>query len=181
MTNLVALCFIIAGLAHSAGPEVELYHVYEIGLPGNKTHENPFDVNVSATVSGPEKRKLDVPGFYDGEGIWKIRFSPDALGVWSWSTTSDDPELNGQTGEVKCVPNTHPQIHGGLTTDTAHPYHFVYQDGTRYFLMGYECDWLWALDLNSPDIDRLRTFVNEISSYGGYNHIVTQAYAHHTK
>ena len=177
---LLNLCFVMVSLAHSEEPQVEQYHVYEIHLHSGRTHGNPFDVSVSATIRGPEDRELDVAGFYDGEGVWKIRFSPDALGLWSWTTTSDDPELDGGTGKVKCVPNTHPQIHGGLAIDADHPHHFVYQDGTRYFLMGYECDWLWALDLGSPDTCHLETFVNEISNYGGFNHIVTQAYAHYT-
>jgi hypothetical protein len=178
---LLILCFAIVSLAHSAEPEVEQYHVYEIHLLSGTTHDNPFDVTVWATIRGPEDRELDVPGFYDGEGIWKIRFSPDCPGVWLWTTTSDEPDLDGETGEIKCVPNTHPQIHGGLTIDADRPHHFVYQDGTRYFLVGYECDWLWALDLNSPDIRQLETFVHEISTYGGFNHVVTQAYAHYTK
>lgn len=178
---LLMLCLVTVNLAHSAESEVEQYHICEIGLRSGTTHENPFDVNLSASITGPEDKELHVPGFYDGDGIWKIRFSPDLPGVWTWSTRSDDPELNGQTGEVQCIPNTHPQIHGRLISDPKHPYHFIYQDGTRYFLMGYECDWLWALNLGSPGIDRLETFVNEISNYGGFNYIVTQAYAHYAK
>ncbi len=178
---LLISCFVAVNSAHSAEPAVEQYHIYEIRLLSEAKHSNPFDVNVSATVSGPENRKLQVPGFYDGDGVWKVRFSPDALGLWSWTTTSDDPELSGQTGEVRCVKNTHPQIHGGLMIDAEHPYHFIYQDGTRYFLLGYECDWLWALDLNSPDTEQLERFINEISDYGAFNHVVTQTYAHYTK
>jgi hypothetical protein len=36
-------------------------------------------------------------------------------------------------------------LHGGLIVDPLHPHHFIWQDGTRYFLMGYECDFLWIL------------------------------------
>ena len=178
---LLILCFAIASSAYSTETEIEQYHVCEIRLHSGTTHENPFNVDVSAAIRGPEERELDVPGFYDGDGVWKIRFSPDAIGDWLWSTTSGDPKLNDQAGRLKCVPNTHPQIHGGLMIDKDHPRHFIYQDGTRYFLMGYECDWLWALDLGKPDTHHLEAFVDEISKYGGFNHIVTQAYAHYTK
>lgn len=178
---LLMLCLVMVNLAHSAESEVEQYRVYEIRLHSGATHENPFDLSLSASITGPEDKELDVPGFYDGDGVWKIRFSPDLLGVWAWSTSSDDLELNGQTGEVECVLNTHSQIHGRLMRDPDHPHHFIYQDGTRYFLMGYECDWLWALDLGDPDTDHLESFVDEISKYGAFNYVVTQAYAHYAK
>jgi hypothetical protein len=34
-----------------------------------------------------------------------------------------------ETG-IRCVPNRHAAIHGALLVDPAHPYHFVYEDGT---------------------------------------------------
>ena len=37
-----------------------------------------------------------------------------------------------------------------LRVDPAHPYHFIYEDGTRYFLLGYEADWLWAPEMKDP-------------------------------
>jgi hypothetical protein len=30
----------------------------------------------------------------------------------------------------------------------------VYQDGTRYFLLGYEADWLWGADPLDPERNR---------------------------
>ena len=93
---LLMLCLVTVSLAHSAESEVEQYHICEIGLRSGTTHENPFDVSLSASITGPEGKELEVPGFYDGDGVWKLRFSPSLLGVWTWSTSSDDPELNGR-------------------------------------------------------------------------------------
>ena len=101
--------------------------------------------NCSGEFTGPDGVRLRVPGFYDGGGMWKIRFSPTHAGRWSLRTTSRTVALDGKTEpEIECAPNGHPQNHGGLKVDPAHPYHFIHEDGTRYFLLGYEADWLWG-------------------------------------
>ena len=33
-----------------------------------------------------------------------------------------------------------------IRVDKEHPHHFVFDDGTHFFMQGYEYDWLWALD-----------------------------------
>ncbi len=39
----------------------------------------------SATFS-LDHRNVDVTGFYDGDGIYRIRFMPDTPGHWHWQT-----------------------------------------------------------------------------------------------
>ena len=48
-------------------------------------------------------RTVDVAGFYDGDGIYRVRFSPDSVGRWSFETTSNAKELAGLTGGFECV------------------------------------------------------------------------------
>jgi hypothetical protein len=165
--------------AHAA-QQVEQYHPVEITLKGSAEHANPFMVDVSATVKGPGWIKMVVPGFYDGEGTWKVRFSPSELGLWQYATRCEaDPAMDWQRGQIECVPNTHPSIHGGLRVDAKHPYHFIYEDGTRYFLLGFEADWIWALDMSDPDMPNLKNFVDTIAAHG-FNHLVMNIYAHDT-
>ena len=38
----------------------------------------------------------EVPGFYDGDGIYRIRFSPAVLGIWRWQTASNVEPLDGK-------------------------------------------------------------------------------------
>jgi hypothetical protein len=140
---------------------------------------NPFTVAFSATVMGPEGREFKTNGFYEGQGNWKIRISPTIKGHWSLVTQSDTPDLNGKTVRFNCVRNTHPNIHGGLLVDREHPHHFVFEDGTRYFMLGYECDWLWALDLGKPDLKTTDTFLDKLAA-SGFNCILLNAYAHDT-
>lgn len=143
----------------------------------SRTVANPFRTAFSAIVSGPAGIELKVPGFYDGNGTWKVRVAPTVEGNWSLKTQSEFEELDRQEVFFACVRNPYPPIHGRLQVDPEHRYHFIYEDGTHYFLMGYECDWLWALDLGKSELTMLNPFLDKLAS-SGFNHIILNAYAH---
>ena len=52
-----------------------------------------------------------MPGFYDGDGVYRVRFMPDDEGSWSFRTRSNRPELNGLTGGFDCTA-AEPGAHG---------------------------------------------------------------------
>ena len=55
-------------------------------------------VQFSARFSqGSTSIKAD--GFYDGDGIYRVRFMPEQQGEWHYVTESSNPELAGRTGE----------------------------------------------------------------------------------
>jgi hypothetical protein len=143
-------------------------------IPGN-----PFEVSLSAEVTGPQGIKLTVPGFYDGEGIWKVRVSPTVEGAWSIVTHCALSAVDKQQGSFVCVANPSKDIHGGLRVDPQHPHQFIFEDGRHFLSMGYECDWLWALDSNDPELKTINPFLDKIASYG-FNFIILNAYAHDT-
>lgn len=158
---------------------IEQYGSHDFAFPAS-AGGNPFDVELAGEFTGPGGVHLRVPGFYDGSGVWKIRFSPVALGQWSLRTVSRVVALNGRTEtDIQCVPNRHPAIHGGLRVDPRHPHHFVYEDGTRYFLMGYEADWLWAVDMQDPERAKMHKLIDLIASRG-FDHVLVNVYAHDT-
>jgi len=140
-------------------------------------HDNPFSLHFASNVKGPNGVEFSTLGFSDGNGTWKVRVSPNTVGEWSLLTHSEDPQLDSKTVEFSCVQNANPLIHGGLLVDHDHPYHFVHEDGTRFFLMGYECDWLWALDMGSPNLPTLSPFLDKLMAHG-FNYILMTAYAH---
>ncbi len=172
--SFAAISLFLALAAGAPAVTIEQYHSHEFALPA-VVEGNPFDIELTGEFTGPGNIRLRVPGFYDGNGIWKIRFSPTRQGSWSLRTVSPAPTLHGKTeANIFGIANRHPQIHGGLRADPEHPYHFVYEDGTRYFLMGYECDWLWAL---APDAQR--RLIDQIAARG-FNHVLVNLYAHDT-
>ncbi|HEV2125446.1 MAG TPA: DUF5060 domain-containing protein [Chloroflexota bacterium] len=156
------------------------YHPCDLVFRSTTSHDNPFFVDVRASLEGPDGRATTVPGFYDGDGTWIIRVCPNAVGTWRYHTQSDDPQLDGQTGEVECVPNTNPRVHGALKVDPAHPHHFIYEDGHRPFVLGYEANWLWALGFLEQGEEQLRRFTGKIAAFG-FNHVFVNTYAHDTR
>ncbi len=160
--------------------QIARWQPYDFTFNSRNNHENPFEVDFTAKVKGPNGAEFTTPGFYDGNKTWKIRVAPDIEGKWLLETKSDDSGLNGKSVSFLCVPNNNANIHGGLLVDSEHPYHFIFEDGTRYFLMGYECDWLWALDMENKDLPVINAFLNKLKA-NGFNHIILNAYAHDTK
>lgn len=66
---------------------------------------NPFDVVLDIMFTGPDGTGFLAPAFYDGDGrggldgnIWRVRFSADQSGIWSWRTQSAEASLNGLRG-----------------------------------------------------------------------------------
>ena len=171
--------FAIAAVHLAASVTIEQYNTHDFTLRADAPG-NPFDVEVAGEFSGPNGQRLRVPGFYDGNGVWKIRFSPPALGAWTLRTISPLAALNARTEtEVECVANRNPKIHGGLRVDPSYPHHFVYEDGTRYFLMGYEADWLWGVEMNDPRRATMHRLIDLIAARG-FNHLMVNIYAHDT-
>jgi hypothetical protein len=168
----------IAAASLHAATSVEQYQVHDFTFRA-PVEGNPFEVELAGEFAGPGGVWLRVPGFYDGDGVWKIRFSPTRPGDWTLRTVSPAAALNGKQETVTCTANHDPQIHGGLLVDPAHPHHFVYEDGTRYFLMGYEADWLWAIDMLDPDRKAMHHLIDQTAARG-FNHVIVNVYAHDT-
>ncbi|HZQ44604.1 MAG TPA: DUF5060 domain-containing protein [Acidobacteriaceae bacterium] len=119
---------------HSAG-KVERWDVFELVLDGPK-EGNPFlDTWLKATFR-IGARDMAVDGFYDGEGVYRVRFMPDALGEWTYITDSSAPSLKGKTGAFETVA---PRAgnHGPIRVRDV--YHFGYSDGSPYFPFGTTC------------------------------------------
>jgi len=85
-------------------------------------------------------RTVQVDGFYDGEGVYRVRFMPDRDGEWRYTTFSNCPELDGKTGGFTCTPPA-PGNHGPVSVrDT---FHFGYANGTPHVSVGTTC-YAWA-------------------------------------
>ena len=98
-----ALTASAAALAPSS--TIEQWGFFEVSLSGPSTG-NPFkDITLTARFT-LEHRTVQVTGFYDGEGIYRIRFMPDAPGHWTYVTASSSPQLAGKTGAFTCSPPT---------------------------------------------------------------------------
>jgi hypothetical protein len=127
----------LIGVGMAAPPRtVPKWSVHEIAWTAVGRYANPCqEVNLRATFQGPAGVRQTVSGFWDGANTFKLRFTPTAEGRWTYTTASNDAGLNGKRGELICTAPK-PGSHGFIRRDAAHPYHFVYDDGTRYFMLG---------------------------------------------
>jgi hypothetical protein len=132
--------------------KVERWGVFELALKG-PSKGNPFvDVALSAEFRHGG-RVLKPEGFYDGDGLYRIRFSPDAEGLWQYVTRSNVSALNRHNGEFFCTPpraGNHGPVHVADSMQIVHaddtgssavsnPFHFAYADGTRFIQIGTTC------------------------------------------
>ena len=115
--------------------DVPQWEIFELTLPGPSSG-NPFvDVQLTASLSLGH-RTVMVDGFYDGSGRYKVRFMPDALGSWSYSTSCNSAVLSGKSGSFTCVAAVS-GAHGPVRVRNTS--HFAYADGTPFFPFGTTC------------------------------------------
>jgi hypothetical protein len=106
---------------------VERWGVFETQI---KLHEtgNPFGIALKAQFTRGH-RTVEVDGFYDGDGVYKVRFMPDSEGEWRW-------KFGDRSGTFVCTPPAKAN-HGPVSVRNA--FHFGYADGMRYCQFGTTC------------------------------------------
>ncbi len=136
-----------------------------------------FEVEFTATFSGPDSSTLTVPGFYDGGDHFVIRFAPPKSGHWTYLTSSSLPQLHQQKGTVHASAAPAHQ-RGPVGISARDPRKFAYADGTGYFPLAFEVDWLFAIDAENPaDIPRTRQLTRHIRD-NGFNQVVMNVFAY---
>jgi hypothetical protein len=173
--------------ASAAAVSVDRFEMHEVrlqqsdGIPAI----NPFELECFAIVthSVPKDKRhlsrhpnMNVSFFYDGNSTYAFRFTPDAVGTWDWSTTCPpSPSIDAKKGSVSCADSgSHT---GGIIADPQNPQHFVHEDGSRYLLVGYEVDWLWALGLEADTMEPpLEDFLDHVKGYG-FNHLLVTVFS----
>jgi hypothetical protein len=84
----------IPALAANPPDRVALWSPFGAELNIERPYENPVpEVTVQVELTSPSGQKRRTEAFRDGEDHWRFRFSPDALGAWSWRTYLRDPRV----------------------------------------------------------------------------------------
>ena len=114
---------------------VEKWKIFEYEMKG-PADGNPFvDVKLEAVFQS-NGRKVRTFGFYDGEGVYKVRFMPDETGEWAFEIRSNADVMDGLTGTFECIPAS-AENHGPVRVKNR--YHFAYEDGVPYIPVGTTC------------------------------------------
>jgi len=133
--NILFSVLLFISFALNAQLKIEKWKIFELSINGS-TKGNPFaDVKFSGQFIN-NNDTITVQGFYDGEGIYKIRFMPQMEGKWSYLTISNVKELNNKKGSFECTP-VQKNNHGPVVVKDS--FYFAYADGTPHSSFGTTC------------------------------------------
>lgn len=133
---------------------VEKWGVFEASFEGPSAGNPYLDIAFDAVFTH-KSREVRVPGFYDGEGIYRIRFMPDTEGEWTFKTRSQTAALDGKTGGFTASPAS-ADNHGPVYV--RNKFHFAYADGRPFFSFGTTC-YAWThqpLEMQAETIETLK-------------------------
>lgn len=120
-----------------AAADVVQWSTFEITLnngPQSTATSNPFvDVAVFATFSHESVGSVRVRGFYDGSGVYKVRFMPHVSGSWAYTTESEAPALDGKGGQFSVTPSAKL---GQSPVRARNTRRFEYADGSQHYSVG---------------------------------------------
>ncbi len=132
--------------------DVEQWGVWETSLVGPRDGNPYLEVQLSVTFSQGD-RHVTVPGFYDGDGVYRVRFSPPAQGQWRYETRSHRPELNGKSGSLTAGP---PSANNHGPVRVIKTFYLRYVDGTPYHQFGTTC-YAWVHQTEELQQQTLKT------------------------
>jgi hypothetical protein len=126
--------------------EVPRYESVELTLEIDAEHSNPYDareVALDGVFTSPIGLEMRVPGFWDGEDAWKIRFTPFSEGTWTYAIIVQDERgksLPGLGEFTVTASDLHGWIVPGNSFHADYSGHYlVYHNGTPFYGIGH-CD-----------------------------------------
>jgi hypothetical protein len=132
---------------------IEKWDVFEVTVNGF-SDKNPFvDYFIKGVFKG-KNETVEVDGFYDGEGVYKVRFMPSFEGEYTF-------EVGGSFSDEKYYGNfkvTEPSANNHGPVRVAQTYHFAYEDGTPYYSVGTTC-YVWThqpLEMQEKTLETLK-------------------------
>jgi hypothetical protein len=112
-------------------------------------YANPLqEATLHVTFTSPSGRSQTIFGFWDGRRNWRVRFIPDEIGPWHFTTSCSDignSGLHGQSGTFTCTSpegETAFQLHGPLRLSENRRF-LAHADGLPFF-------WLADTAWNGP-------------------------------
>lgn len=113
---------------------IEKWGMFEVAVKG-KEEGNPFTDYEVKGLFASNMESVETYGFYDGNGIYKVRFMPSFEGEYKfkiYGSFSDEVFEGCFTADKPGLYN-----HGPVSVSNTH--HFVYADGTPYYSIGTTC------------------------------------------
>lgn len=175
------LCIIL--LTETATPgfgqsQVPIWTRFETSFQSDRGYENPLQqIELQARFVSPSGKEQTVLGFWDGGQTWRVRFSPNELGEWKYSTAANetsDKGLHGKSGKFECAAykGDNPLYQHGAIRLSPDRYYLIRADGMPFFWLA---DTVWNGALKAAESD-WKTFLAERRSkrFTAIQFVVTQ-------
>lgn len=134
---------LLAGTGNAAEPlGTEANVPMEIAFTAQRPHADPFNaLTLDVQVTAPDGSAKNVPAFWAGGAVWKVRYASPQTGVHRWRTVCNDAQdagLHGVEGTLDVQPyrGTNPLYCHGPIRVAADRRHFAHADGTPFFWLG---------------------------------------------
>lgn len=113
--------------------KIEKWGVFEISCIG-RTKGNPFRDYTITAVFKSDAETVRINGFYDGEGVYKVRFMPSYEGIYTYKIggSFSDEVTEGRFLSVCPSEENHGQV-------MAEGNHLVYADHVPHYSVGTTC------------------------------------------
>jgi hypothetical protein len=143
MKKIISTAFIFINLITcllSQSSATGKFMIFEIAFNASGSYQNPWlDVIAEAELIRPDGSKWQIPLFWDGGNVFRLRVSPDMEGKWLYSVNSSDKGLEGKSGSFTCKGSG---SRGSIQPMQGFLHHFQYQNGEKMWFMG---ETAWAL------------------------------------
>lgn len=147
LASVLALLLFLGQASEVVARSVSKGEVFEADFRSSRTYDNAVqEARLTVQFVSPSGRTNRVHGFWNGGSRWAVRFSPDELGRWTYTTECSDTRnngLQGQRGKFLCTVQSlrnelyqygKIQVPKGYST-------FRHNDGSAFF---WAADGVWA-------------------------------------
>lgn len=118
--------------------KLDTYDIYELIINHDDSFYNNVweEVDVLVTFTHEDGVGYFVKGFYYDKDIWKVRFSPPAIGKWSWKLTFKTP-ITKKTSEGSFVARKSNAL-GFVRIHSTNPYRLVFENEELFNAIGLQ-------------------------------------------
>lgn len=147
---------------------------YEQAFTSTVDYGNPLqETTLKVVFTAPTGETREVFGFWDGGRTWRVRFAPDTVGRWTFTTFCSDTGNTGlhhQSGGFLCTASlgqTRFRRHGAVRVARGGT-HFEHLDGTPFFCLA---DTAWRGGVVSS-LTEWETYAQTRSLQGGFSAVL---------
>jgi 4-amino-4-deoxy-L-arabinose transferase-like glycosyltransferase len=138
-------------------PSTPRYGIFNLTFKHSGIYKNNFfDVAINVIFTSPSGIQYDIRGFYYRDDLWKVRFSPDEVGRWTYEyvMTGEGGFRKEGDGFFECTISDH---EGVIRRHPVNPYRFVFSSGKPYYPVGLQnCIYTEGSKLKDITIDRIK-------------------------